>query len=77
MTSLIDIVVVSITSYLVANLLGNPPIYTTLLERILEKQKEPPDVEEGAEKLLTSYIVPVGSPVEGKLIKEIDVYKRQ
>lgn len=75
MTSLIDIVVVSITSYLVANLLGNPPIYTTLLERILEKQKEPPDVEEGAEKLLTSYIVPVGSPVEGKLIKEIPWHK--
>ncbi|WP_434311737.1 ClC family H(+)/Cl(-) exchange transporter [Hominifimenecus sp. rT4P-3] len=75
MTSLIDIVVVSMISYLVANLLGNPPIYATLLERILAKQPQPPEVEEGAEKLLTSYIVPVGSPAEGRAIRDIPWHK--
>ena len=71
MTCLIDVVAVSILSYLTANLLGVPPIYSSLLERILAKQPQAPEPEAGAEKVLDSFLVPVGSPVEGKRIREI------
>lgn len=71
MTCLIDVVAVSILSYLTANLLGVPPIYTSLLDRILAKQPEAPAPEPGAEKILTTFLVPVGSPAEGKQIREI------
>ncbi len=71
MTCLVDVVAVSIVSYLTANLLGVPPIYTTLLERILARQPDPPEPEPGAEKVLDSFLVPVGSPAEGRRIREI------
>lgn len=41
MNRMLDIAVVSSIAYIVANLLGNKPIYTSLLENILQRQRDP------------------------------------
>lgn len=69
-----DVAVVSIISYIVATLIGSKPIYTSLLDRILDKQKEI-DIDKGAEKILVTYVVPFESPICNKKIRDIDWQK--
>lgn len=70
MTRMIDLVVVSIIAYVVANLLNNPPIYSSLLERILKKRGVPL-IRGGDGKILAEYIIPLGSDLDAMKIKEI------
>lgn len=70
MNRMLDIVVVSIIAYVVANLLNNPPIYSSLLERILKK-KEIPLVRGGDGKILAEYVIPLGSDLDAMQIKDV------
>ena len=74
MHRMLDIAVVSILAYLVANLLGSRPIYSSLLDKIL-RQRRAPDIEEGAEKVLVTYVVPFDSPICHKKIRQINWQK--
>ncbi|MCH5317880.1 MAG: ClC family H(+)/Cl(-) exchange transporter [Eubacterium sp.] len=70
--NLLPLVVVSLISYAAANLIGVTPIYTSLLERILNGLGNDATVPAKAEKVLKTYVIPTGSPVNGKMISEID-----
>ena len=70
--NLLPLVVVSLISYATANLIGVTPIYTSLLERILNGLGDEAAVPSRAEKVLKTYVIPTGSPVNGKKISEID-----
>lgn len=70
MTRMIDLVVVSIIAYVVANLLNNPPIYTSLLERILKKRGVPL-IRGGEGKILAEYIILLGSDLDAMQVKDI------
>ena len=72
MNNLLPIATVSLISYAVAELLGVTPIYEALLERILSSKHEEPKFRKTNEKILKSYIVPVGSPVHRKKVMDID-----
>ena len=61
MHRMLDIAVVSSIAYIIANLLGSKPIYTSLLENILNKQTEL-EIKESAEKVLVTYVIPYDSP---------------
>lgn len=71
--SLLPLAAVSLTSYALANLLGSTPIYTSLLENILKNndQQETKAPKIG-EKVLQTYVLPIGSPLIGKAIKDVD-----
>ena len=71
---MLDIAVVSSIAYIIANLLGSKPIYTSLLENILNKQTEL-EIKESAEKVLVTYVIPFDSPVCHKKICQIDWQK--
>lgn len=70
MHRMLDIAIVSIIAYIMANLLGSKPIYTSLLDNILHRQKEL-EIDEGAEKVLVTYVVPFDSPICNRTIREI------
>ena len=72
MNNLLPIATVSLISYAVAELLGVTPIYEALLERILSSKHEEPKFRKTNEKILKSYIVPVGSPVHRKKVMDVD-----
>ena len=74
MHRMLDIAVVSSIAYIIANLLGSKPIYTSLLENILNKQTEL-EIKESAEKVLVTYVIPYDSPVCHKKICQIDWQK--
>lgn len=68
---LLSLAVVSIMSYIVADLLRSKPIYESLLEKILHKQGE--DIINGNEKTksILEFAVCMGSVLDGKQIKEV------
>ncbi len=70
--NLLPLAVVSFISYAAANLIGVTPIYTSLLERMLPADGEEPPVPDRAEKVLQSFVVPTGSPINGMRISDID-----
>lgn len=70
MHRMLDIAVVSIVAYIIANLVGSKPIYTSLLDNILHDRKEL-DIDEGAENVLASYVVPFNSEICNKKICQI------
>lgn len=70
MHRMLDIAVVSIIAYIIANMVGSKPIYESLLENILHRHKEL-EIDEGAEKVLVTYVVPFDSPICNKKISEI------
>lgn len=74
MHRMLDIAVVSILAYIVANLLGSRPIYASLLDNILHRQHEL-EIEDGAEKVLVTYVVPFDSPICNKKISQISWQK--
>lgn len=71
--SLLPLATVSLTSYALANLLGSTPIYTALLDNML-KNSEPAErpANRIGEKVLKTYVLPLGSPLAGKRIMDID-----
>lgn len=71
-THLLPLTVVSITSYVVADLLKSPPIYESLLANLIRERKSRKDEQEENDKILVEMIVHHGSLAETKYLKDID-----
>ncbi len=72
MQNLLPIAVVSLISYAAANLIGVSPMYEALLERMIKADHSEPKFRKINEKVLEAFVVPIGSPVAGKRIMDID-----
>lgn len=72
MNNLLPVATVSLISYATANLIGVNPLYEMLLERIINTEHEKPKFHSTDEKILKTYIVPVGSKISRKTISNID-----
>lgn len=72
MQNLLPIAVVSLISYAAANLIGVSPMYEALLERMINTEHNEPKFRKINEKVLKTYFVPIGSPVAGKRVMDIE-----
>lgn len=72
MNNLLPIATVSLISYAVANLMGVNPFYEALLERMLNTNNEKPKFRKTSEKVLETFVIPVGSPIAEKTVMEVD-----
>lgn len=70
--SLLPLAVVSLISYAVANLIGVKPIYETLLEKIISSKPEKPEFHSSDEKVIKTYVIPVGSPLRRKTVSQVN-----
>lgn len=70
--SLLPLAVVSLTSYALSNLIGVNPVYEILLEKIINSDHKRPEFKQSAEKVLKNYIIPMGSPLDGKSVMDVD-----
>ncbi len=68
---LLSLAIVSIISYIVADILGSKPVYEALLERILQNQGEKISIGNNKNKAILEFPVCIGSKLDGKKIKEI------
>lgn len=69
--TLLPLAVVSLISYAIANSLGSKPFYSALLERITGGENAKEEVKK-SEKVLKTYVIPTGSPADGKTIAQLD-----
>lgn len=72
MNNLLPIATVALISYAAANLIGAHPFYEILLARIIADDPEPPKMTRKSEKVIQSYVIPVGSQLDKKKIKDIE-----
>lgn len=72
-SQMLSLSIVSITAYIVATLLQSEPIYESLLERILKKQKSTAagEPKTGQQKVLSTYVIMADSELEGRCVQEI------
>ena len=72
-SQMLSLSIVSITAYIVATLLHSDPIYESLLERILKKQKKSTTTETkaGQQKVLCAFVIMADSVLEGRSVQEI------
>lgn len=69
---LLSLAIVSVTAYIVADLLGSKPIYESLLERILQKQgNNDAAIGDKKHKSILEFAVCMGSMADGKQVREI------
>lgn len=71
MKNLLPIATVALISYAVSDLLGGEPMYEALLGRIPNKS-ESESLPKSREKIIKSFVIPIGSDLNGKRIKDID-----
>ena len=71
MNNILPLVTVSLISYAVANFCGAEPFYEGLLERMIGADKSP-DYNKRSEKIIKSFVIPLGSPLDHKKIKDIN-----
>lgn len=71
MQNLLPLAVVALTSYAMANLVGITPFYEALLKN-LDTSSDDEEYTKRSEKVIKSYVVPLGSNLDGKMIKEIE-----
>ncbi len=74
-THLLPLTVVSITSYVVADLLKSAPIYESLLSNLIRDKRLGNDAQEESDKVIVEVIVHHGSLAEKKYLKDIDFPK--
>lgn len=67
--SLVALIIVTIIAYTIPNLLGNKPIYESLLERILKNRGM--EKVEDSDNILAHYIVPLDCKLIGKEFKDV------
>ena len=72
MNSLLAIATVSFISYAIANVIGTAPFYSILFEKAVEKTDSPTLDTSSNEKVLQTFTIPVGSPINEKKIADID-----
>lgn len=70
LSQLTSLLLISVSSYIVATLLKCEPIYESLLARILKRQGQNID---NKEKVLKEYVIMHNSPIDGMKISEIDL----
>ena len=75
-SQMLSLAIVSVTAYITATLLKSEPIYESLLDRILKKnrkeQKEDQKpVYQGGQKVLSEFVIMSGSVLEGRKVMEI------
>jgi len=68
---LLSIAMVSITAYIIADLLGSKPIYESLLERFLHRKQSELSVERNERKSILEFAICLGSVLDGKEIKDV------
>lgn len=68
---LLSLAIVSVTAYLVADLLGSKPIYESLLDRILKKQGNSVQIGNKKHKSILEFAICMGSMLDGKEVKDI------
>lgn len=71
MNNLLPLAVCALTSYAVANLLGVEPFYEALLARQSGNTSNT-EFTRKSEKVIKSFVVPLGSSLDGKKIKEVE-----
>lgn len=71
MKNLLPIATVALISYTVSNLLGGEAIYEALLSRMDVSQNDI-EYQRSSEKIIKSFVIPTGSDLDGKKIKEVD-----
>lgn len=64
---------VALVSYITTDLIGNRPIYESLLEGILAGEKIEEKNESSEEKVIFEFIVPIDSHIDGKKIKDLNM----
>ena len=72
METLLPLATASLISYAVANVIGTAPFYAILFEKAVEGTDTPVVNSKDKEKVLETFVVPVGSSLDGKKISEID-----
>ncbi|MCY6369103.1 ClC family H(+)/Cl(-) exchange transporter [Clostridium ganghwense] len=70
-THLLPLTLVSITAYIITDVLGSEPIYETLLERFLHNKGANEFIGDSKKKVLIESVVTLGSIVAGKKIKDL------
>lgn len=71
MNNLLPLATVSLISYAVANVIGTAPFYAILFEKAVEHTDTPVVNTKDSEKVLQSFVIPVGSSLDGKTIADI------
>ncbi|MBR0542653.1 MAG: ClC family H(+)/Cl(-) exchange transporter [Clostridia bacterium] len=72
MQTLLPLAVVSLISYAVANIIGTAPFYAILFEKAVDGTEELKLNSKAAEKVLETFVIPIGSHLDGKKISDID-----
>ncbi|PHV70478.1 ClC family H(+)/Cl(-) exchange transporter [Sporanaerobium hydrogeniformans] len=68
---LLSLTVVSLTAYVVADLLKSQPIYESLLDNLLKASNHEELEEEHSKKIMIELLVQYGAALEGKQVKEL------
>jgi H+/Cl- antiporter ClcA len=68
---LLSIAMVSITAYIIADILGSKPIYESLLSRILHNQGSELSVGDNKHKAILEFAICMGSVLDGKEVKSV------
>lgn len=68
---LLPLAVVSITAYLVADVMGEKPIYESLLERLLHKADDSGTIGDKKHKTILEFCVCMGSHLDGQRIRDV------
>lgn len=68
---LLALAIVSIISYIVADLLASKPIYEALLEKFLQNQGDRTPIGDKINKAILEFAVCIGSKLDGKQIKDV------
>ena len=72
MNSLLPLATVCLISYAIANLIGTAPFYSILFEKAVENTESPSLDSSNSEKVLQTFTIPIGSPINEKKIADID-----
>jgi H+/Cl- antiporter ClcA len=72
MNNLLPLATVSLISYATANLIGVEPFYEILMSRIVADNTEKPKFNKRSEKVIKSFVIPIGSKLDKKKIKDIE-----
>jgi H+/Cl- antiporter ClcA len=69
---LLSLALISITAYIIADLLGSRPIYESLLDRFLRNQDDSQVIGNQRHKAILEYVVCMGSLPDGKMVKDVE-----
>nr|WP_272507444.1 ClC family H(+)/Cl(-) exchange transporter [Clostridium aestuarii] len=68
---LLPLTIVSITAYVITDILKSEPIYESLLERFIKNKGKDEFIGDSKQKIIMEYVVTLGSIIEGKQIKDL------